>query len=122
MFILISRAYISGVIFGVSKKITILLNRNFFTPKEHEFAEKTVGKLYSCRPVDSVFSNDGVQKLQTMIETDDFRGMLKLARDETAISDKPWCVSFVIGALNSFTMCLPPMVYQTTKAYIYGKV
>lgn len=122
MFILISKAYVSGVIFGVSKKLTTLLNRNFFTPEEHEFGESTVGKLYSCTPVDSVFSSDGVQKLQKMVETDDFRGMLKLARDEAAISNKPWCVSYVIGALNSFTMCLPPMVYEATTAYIYGKL
>lgn len=122
MFTLIGRAYVSGVIFGVSKKLTALLNRNFFTPEEHEFGEKTVGRLYSCRPVNSVFSEDGVQKLQKMVETDDFRGMFKLARDETAISDKPWCVSFVIGALNSYTMCLPSIVYQATTAYIYGEL
>lgn len=57
-----------------------------------------------------------------MVETNDFRGMLKLARDEAAASDKPWCVSFVIGALNSFTKCLPPMVYEATTAYIYGEL
>jgi hypothetical protein len=122
MFTLIGRAYVSGVIFGVSKKLTTLFNRNMFNQEEHEFSEKTIGKLYSCRPVDSVFSEDGVQKLQRMLETDDFRGMLKLARDEAAISDKPWCVSYVIGALNSFTMCLPAVVYQATTAYIYGEL
>lgn len=122
MFTLIGKAYVSGVIFGVSKKVTALLNRNMFTPEQNEFAEKTVGKLYSCRPVGSVFSEDGVQKLQQMVETDDFRGMLKLARDEAAISDKPWCVGYVIGALSSFTMCLPSMVYQATTAYIYGEL
>ena len=63
MFTLIGKAYVSGVIFGVSKKVTALLNRNMFTPEQNEFAEKTVGKLYSCRPVGSVFSEDGVQKL-----------------------------------------------------------
>ena len=57
-----------------------------------------------------------------MVETDDFRGMLKLARDETAISNKPWCVGYVIGALNCFTMCLPSMVYEATTAYIYGEL
>ena len=122
MFTLIGRAYISGFIFGVTKKLTVLLNRNFFTPEQHEFSEKTVGRLYSCRPVDSVFSEDGVQKLQQMVETDDFRGMLKLARDEAAISDKPWCVSFVISALNSCTMCLPSIVYEATTSYIYGEL
>lgn len=122
MFTLIGRAYVSGVIFGVSKKVTALLNRNLFTREQHEFSEKTVGKVYSCRPVDSVFSEEGVKKLQQMVETDDFRGMLKLARDETAISNKPWCVSYVIGALNSCTMCLPSIVYETTTAYIYGEL
>lgn len=116
------RAYVSGFVFGVTKKLTALLNRNLFTPEQHAFGEKTVGQLYSCRPVDSVFSEDGVQKLQQMVETDDFRGMLKLARDETAISDKPWCVSYVIVALNSFTMCLPSVVYEATTSYIYGKL
>jgi hypothetical protein len=111
MFTLIGQAYISGVIFGVSKKLTKLLTRSNFTPEEHEFAEKTVGRLYSCRPVDSVFSEDGVQKLQNMVESDDLRGMLKLARDETAISDKPWCVSHVISALSYLTMYLPSTVY-----------
>ena len=122
MFTLISRSYVSGVIFGVSKKLTLLLNRNFFTPKEHEFGEQTVGRLYTCRPVTSVFSEDGVQKLQQMVETDDFRGMLKLARDETAVSDKPWCVGYVIGALNACTICLPSIVYEETTAYIYGEL
>lgn len=122
MFTLIGRAYVSGVIFGVSKKLTALLNRNLFTREEHEFSEKTVGRLYSCRPVNSVFSEDGVKKLQHMVETDDFRGMLKLARDEAAISDKPWCVTYVIIALNSFTKCLPSIVYETTTAYIYGEL
>jgi hypothetical protein len=122
MFTLVGRAYVSGVIFGVSKKLTTLLNRNLFTREEHEFAEKTVGRLYSCKPVDSVFSEDGVQKLQRMVETDDFRGMLKLARDEAAISDKPWCVSYVIGAVSSFTRCLPSVVYEATTAYIYGEL
>lgn len=122
MFTLIGRAYVSGVIFGVTKKLTLLLNRNFFTAEEHEFAEKTVGKLYSCRPIDSVFSEDGIQTLQRMVETDDFRGMWKLARDETAISNKPWCVSYVIGALSAYTMCLPSMVYGATTAYIYGQL
>jgi len=122
MFTLIGQAYIAGVIFGVSKELAGLLNRNFFTPEEHEVAEKTVSKLYSCRLVDSVFSEDGVQKLQKMVETDDLRGMLKLARDETAISNKHWCVSYVIDALSSFTMCLPSMVYEATTAYIYGEL
>ena len=31
---------------------------------------------------------------------------------KAAISDKPWCVSYVIGALNSFTTCLPSIVYD----------
>ena len=60
MFTLIGRAYISGFVFGVTKKFTVLLNRDFFTPEQHEFSEKTVGRLYSCRPVDSVFLKDGV--------------------------------------------------------------
>lgn len=122
MLTLVGGAYISGVIFGVSKKLTTLLNRNFFTAEQHEFSENTVGRLYSCRPVDAVFSEDGVKKLQHMVESDDFRGMLKLARDEAAISDKPWCVSYVIGAVSSFTMCLPSIVYQATTAYIYGEL
>ena len=122
MFTLIGRAYLSGVIFGVTKKLTVLFNRNFFTPEQHEFSEKTVGRLYSCRPVGSVFSKDGVKKLHHMVETDDFRGMWKLARDETAISDKPWCVSYVIGALSSCTMCLPSIVYEATTSYIYGEL
>lgn len=122
MFTLIGRVYVTGVIFGVTKKVTTLFNRNMFAEEQHEFSEKTIGRLYSCRPVDSVFSEDGVQKLQRMLETDDFRGMLKLARDEYAISDKPWCVSYVLSALNSFTMCLPSVVYKATTAYIYGEL
>lgn len=122
MFTLIGRVYVTGVIFGVTKKVTTLFNRNMFTEEQHEFSEKTIGRLYSCRPVDSVFSQDGVQKLQRMVETDDFRGMLKFARDEYALSDKPWCVSSVLGALNSFTMCLPSVVYEATTAYIYGEL
>lgn len=37
-----------------------------------------------------------------MVETDGFPRILKLARDEAAISEKPWCVSYVISAVNSF--------------------
>lgn len=124
MFILVGRGrpYVTGVVFGVGKKITALFNRNLFTREEHEFSEKTVGRLYSCRPVDSVFSEDGVRKLQHMFETEDLRGMLKLARDEAAISDRPWCVSYVIVALNSVSKCLPPMLYEATSAYIYGEL
>lgn len=122
MFILIGRAYVTGVFFGVSKKVTALLTRNFFTPEEHEFSQRTVGKLFSCIPINSVFSENAIQKLQHMLETDDFRGVLKLARDETAISDKPWCVGYVVGSLNSYTMCLPAMVQEATTAYIYGEL
>lgn len=122
MFILVSRVYFYGVIFGVSKKLTAKFNREAFTKEQHEYAEKLVGKLYSCRPVDSVFSEAGVKKLQTMLETDDLRGMLQLARDESAISDKPWCVSTVIQALGSLTMCLPSILYEATSAYIYGEL
>jgi len=57
-----------------------------------------------------------------MIETGDFRGMLKVARDESIISDKPWCVSYVIGVLDCLSICLPDMVYKTTAAYIYGEL
>ena len=119
---MIGRAYVTGVIFGITKKFTALLNHSAFTEQQHEFSEKTVGRLYGCRPVDSVFSEDGVDKLQQMIRTDDFRGMLKLARDETAVSDKPWCVGYVIGALNACTICLPSIVYEATTAYIYGEL
>lgn len=115
-------AYVRGLIFGVSKKVTFLFNRNMFTPEQHEYAQKTVGRLYECRPIDSIFSKGAVSKLQEMTVTGDFRGMLKLARDEAKISDKPWCVSYVIGALNSFSMCLPEIVYEATTAYMYGEL
>jgi len=93
-----------------------------FTSEQHEFAQKTVGRLYECRPIDSVFSKDAVSKLQGMTETGNFQGLLKIARDEVQISDKPWCVSYVIGALNCFSMCLPDIVYKGTTAYMYGKL
>jgi hypothetical protein len=118
MFTLIGRAYISGV----TKKLSGLLNKNFFIPEEHRIAEQTVCKLYSCRLVDSIFYEVGVKKLQKMAETDDLRGMLKLARDKSLLSDKPWCVSYVISALNSCTTCLPDIVYQATTAYLYGEL
>ena len=54
-----------------------------------------------------------------MTQTGDFCGMWKIACDEYASSDKPWCVTYVIGALNSFTMCLPDIVYTATTAYMY---
>jgi hypothetical protein len=117
MFTLIGRAYIAGIIFGATKKLIRLSNKNFFTPEENKIAEKTVGKLYSCRPIDSVFLKDAVPKLQKMLETDNLRGMLKLARDETVLSEKPWCVSSVVSALSLLTMRLPSMVYEATTAY-----
>ena len=116
------RAYISGVVFGITKKVAAILNRNLFTKEEHEFTERTIGRLYDCRPIDSVFSDNGVKKLQHMVETDDFRGMLKLARDETAIFDKPWCVGYVMSALDSFTRCLPSTLYTATMEYIYAEL
>ena len=115
-------AYVHGFTFGISKKLSHLLTRSLFTREQHEYAKNTVGKLYSCRPVNSVFSEKGVKQLQKMVENDDFRGMMKLARDETAISDKPWCVSYVIGALNVLSMCLPSIVYEASNSYIYGKL
>lgn len=63
----IDKAYVSGVLFGVTNKITKRLNRNMFTPQQHELAQKTVGQLYDCRPVDSVFSKEGVAKLQEIL-------------------------------------------------------
>ena len=45
--------------------------------------KEILGQIRSCRPVDS---EDAVKKLQTMIERDDFRRVLKLARDGAAIS------------------------------------
>lgn len=55
MFLLISKVYISGLVFGVSKKFTAVLTISVLTQDEHEVAKKTVGKLYSCRPIHSVF-------------------------------------------------------------------
>lgn len=122
MFIFVGTAYISGFIFGIGKKFTFLFNRDFFTREEHEYSETLIGRLYKCRPIDSVISEPGVQRLQEMVAQDDFRGILKVARDETAISDKPWCVTYIIAAMNSFTMCLPAAVHQATVAYIYGEL
>jgi hypothetical protein len=31
-----SSAYVSGVIFGVTKKVSGVFNRDLFTPKQHE--------------------------------------------------------------------------------------
>ena len=120
MLTFIGSAYLHGVIWGVTKKVTALFNRNLFTAQQHEFAERTVGRLHQCKPIESVFSEEVIKKLRSMIETGDFRGMLKLARDEWANSDMPWCVSYVISALDSLSMCLPDIVYKTNVAYIYG--
>jgi hypothetical protein len=122
MLTFIGTAYVHGVIWGVTKKVTELFNRNLFLANQHEFAEKTVGRLHECNPIESVFSKDAINKFRLMIETGDFRGMLKVARDESVTSDKPWCVSYVIAALDSLSMCLPDIVYKTTVAYIYGKL
>jgi hypothetical protein len=122
MLTFIGSAYVHGFIWGVTKKVTVLFHRNLFTEKEHELAQQTVGKLYQCKPIESVFSEDGIKKLQSMIETGDFRGMWKLARDEAAISDVPWCVSYVMAALNCLSMCLPDIVFKATTAYIYGEL
>ena len=55
MFLLIGKVYISGLVFSVSKKFTAVLTTSVLTQDEHEVAKKTVGKLYSCRPIHSVF-------------------------------------------------------------------
>lgn len=122
MLTFIGYVYVQGVVWGITKKVTSLLNRNSFTAEQHEFAQKSVGRLYECKPVESVFSKDAIEKLKVMIDTGDTRGMLKIAREETAMSDKPWCVSYIISALDSLTMCLPDIVYKTTAAYIYGEL
>ena len=52
-----------AVVFGLSKKLIVALGIIFVTPEDHELAERTVGWLYSCWPVDFVFSKQGVEKL-----------------------------------------------------------
>jgi hypothetical protein len=114
------RIYIWGVVVGVDKVVTRIFTRNCFTDEENQYAERLVGQLYDCKPITLVVSEEGIQKLHKMYETDDYRGLLKLARDETAILDKLWCVTTVVKAVTSLTMCLPSVLYTATTAYLYG--
>lgn len=72
--------------------------------------------------IDSVFSKNGIPQLQSMTETGDFREMLKLARDDISALNKLWCLTYLIGELNSLSMCLPDVIYRVTRAYMYGKL
>lgn len=113
-------AYISGVLFGVTKKITNSLTRSMFTAKEHEYVEKTIGQLYVCKPISKVFSKSRITKLQEIAESGDIGGLMQLAKEETAISDQPWCVAHVVNAVQAMHKCLPKALYQATHDYLYS--
>lgn len=116
------RVYLSGVFWGSGKKVADFFARQMFTPEEDAYTERLVGKLYDCRPIDSVLTPDGVKEVQTMMETDNYRGLLRLLKKEILLSDKPWCVEAVLTAVQALNRCVPDILYKTTTAYLYGNL
>jgi len=70
-------------------KLGYVLTKDLFTKEEHAYAERTIGQLYNCRPVDTIFSPSRVERLQQMAESNDLRGLMKLGKESSLTSDKP---------------------------------